>query len=268
MLNKLKLKKAYLLLVLAFLYAPIFILMLFSFNASRTRGTWGGFSLTWYFALFQDRNIAQALYNTVTIALLSATIAVIIGTLAAVGINNMRRGTKKIVLGLSSIPVANPDIVTGVSLLILYMSVFRLTDTGRLGYTTLLLAHIAFNIPYVILSVLPRFKHMDKHLYEAAMDLGASPGYAFLKVVVPQLMPGIITGWVLAFTLSVDDFMVSFFTTGAGVSNLSLIIFSMARTGVNPMINALSTLMFVFVMILLFIINKKGSMKLSKKMRG
>jgi len=259
-----RLSKAYLLTILTFLYAPIFILILFSFNASRTRGVWGGFSLHWYFALFNDRNIAQALYNTVTIGLLSATIAVIIGTLAAVGINNMRHGTKKIVLGISSIPVANPDIVTGVSLLILYMSVFRLVGAGRLGYTTLLLAHIAFNIPYVILSVLPRFKHMNGHIYEAALDLGASPCYAFLKVVVPQLMPGIITGWVLAFTLSVDDFMVSFFTTGAGVSNLSLIIFSMARTGVNPMINALSTLMFVFVMVLLAIINIRDSKKLRR----
>ena len=262
-----RLRKIYLLIILIFLYAPIFVLMLFSFNASRTMGAWGGFSLHWYAALFQDRNIAQALYNTVTIGLLSATIAAVIGTLAAVGINNMRRGTKKIVLGLSSIPVANPDIVTGISLLILYLSVFRLVGAGRLGYMTLLMSHIAFNIPYVILSVLPRFKYMNKHLYEAALDLGASPGYAFLKVVVPQLMPGIITGWVLAFTLSVDDFMVSFFTTGAGVSNLSLIIFSMARTGVNPMINALSTIMFVFVMVLLFIINMKDSIKL-KKLRG
>ena len=262
-----RLKKIYLFIILIFLYAPISVLMLFSFNTYRTMGTWGGFTLHWYAALFQDRHIAQALYNTVTIGLLSATIAAVIGTLAAVGINNMRRGTKKIVLGLSSIPVANPDIVTGVSLLILYLSVFRLVGAGRLGYMTLLMSHIAFNIPYVILSVLPRFKYMNKHLYEAALDLGASPGYAFLKVVVPQLMPGIVTGWVLAFTLSVDDFMVSFFTTGAGVSNLSLIIFSMARTGVNPMINALSTLMFVFVMVLLFIINMGDTIKL-KKLRG
>ncbi|MCL2617697.1 MAG: ABC transporter permease subunit, partial [Defluviitaleaceae bacterium] len=146
----------------------------------------------------------------------------------------------------------------------LYLSVFRLVGAGRLGYMTLLMSHVAFNIPYVILSVLPRFKHMNKHLYEAALDLGASPWYAFLKVVVPQLMPGIVTGWVLAFTLSVDDFMVSFFTTGAGVSNLSIVIFSMARTGVNPMINALSTLMFLFVIVLLFIINIRDS----KKLRG
>lgn len=255
-------KKIYLLSVLLFLYLPIAVLMVFSFNTYRTGGAWGGFSLQWYIALFNDSAVAQAVYNTITIAILSATIAAIIGTLAAIGINNMRKGTKKIVLGLSSIPVANPDIVTGISLLILYISVFRLFGAGTLGYTTLLLAHIAFNIPYVILSVLPRFKYMNPHIYEAAQDLGASPVIAFVKVMIPQLMPGIITGWMLAFTLSVDDFMVSFFTTGSGVSNLSILIFSMSRRGVNPMINALSTIMFIVVLGLLFLVNIRDSKKL------
>lgn len=255
-------KKAYLTSVLLFLYLPIAVLIIFSFNAYRTGGAWGGFSLDWYRALFRDGSVAQAVYNTVTIGIFSATFAVIIGTLAAVGINNMRGGSKRLVLGLSGMSVANPDIVTGISLLVLYISVFRLVGAGRLGYTTLLLSHIAFNIPYVVLSVLPRLKHMNTHIYEAAQDLGAPPAIAFLKVVVPQLMPGIITGWVLAFTLSVDDFMVSFFTTGSGVSNLSILIFSMSRRGVNPMINALSTIMFVVVLGLLFLVNLRDSKKL------
>ena len=257
-----KLKKLYLALILFFMYAPIAVLIIFSFNDSRSRSVWGGFTLHWYAELFNDRQVISALQNTIVIAILSSVIASIIGTLAAIGINNMRKNTKKIVLSISSIPVSNPDIVTGVSLMILYLSVFRLVGTGRLGFVTLLLSHIAFNIPYVILSVLPRLKNMDKNLYEAALDLGASPWYAFFKVVVPELKPGIITGMILAFTLSVDDFMVSFFTTGTGVSNLSILIFSMTRRGVNPMINALSTLMFVFVMTLLYFVNKRDSKKL------
>lgn len=261
------LKKSYLMIILFFLYAPIAVLIVFSFNAYTTVGAWGGFSLQWYRALLNDRQIGSAVYNTVTIGLLSATAASVIGTLAAVGINNMRSGRKKIILGINSIPVANPDIVTGVSLLILYIWVFRFMGAGQLGYMTLLLAHIAFNIPYVILSVLPRFKYMNEYIYEAAQDLGASPVYAFTRVVIPQLMPGIITGWILAFTLSVDDFMVSFFTTGSGVSNLSLVIFAMSRRGVNPMINALSTIMFVVVITLLFVVNMRDSKKL-KAQRG
>jgi len=260
--RNLKLKKIYLMAVLFFLYAPIVVLMVFSFNAYRTGGAWGGFSLQWYAELFNDRHIVQAVYNTISIGLLSATFAAFIGTLAAVGINNMRGGVRKIVLALNSIPVANPDIVTGVSLMILYISVFRLVGAGQLGYTTLLLAHIAFNIPFVILSVLPRLKYMNPHIYEAALDLGANPTHSFIKVVVPQLMPGIITGWVFAFTLSIDDFMVSFFTTGSGVSNLSILIFSMARRGVNPMINALSTIMFIVVMGLLFLVNLRDAKRL------
>lgn len=256
-----KLQKLYLSLILFFMYAPIAVLIIFSFNDSRSRGIWGGFTLRWYTELFNNRQIMEALYNTLIIAILSSLFATAIGTLAAVGINNMKKNTKKIILGLSSIPMSNPDIVTGVSLMILYISVFRLVGAGRLGFMTLLLSHIAFNIPYVIFSVLPRLKNMDNNLYEAALDLGATPLYAFFKVIVPQLMPGIFTGAIISFTLSVDDFMVSFFTTGTGVSNLSILIFSMARKGVNPTINALSTLMFVSIIILLYIINKRDSNK-------
>lgn len=258
----LKLQKFYLGLVLFFMYAPIVVLIIFSFNDSRVQGVWGNFTLHWYTELLRDREIVVALYNTLIISILSAIFATIIGTMAAIGINNMKKNTKKIVLSISSIPVSNPDIVTGVSLMILYITVFNLIGAGNLGFMTLLLSHIAFNIPYVILSVLPRLKNMDKNLYEAALDLGASPYYAFFKVVVPHLKPGIITGAILAFTLSIDDFMVSFFTTGTGVSNLSIVIYSMARRGINPMINALSTLMFIFVITLFYFINKRDSKKL------
>ena len=259
-------KKIYLSLVLLFMYIPIAVLIVFSFNANRLGNTWGGFSLHWYTELFQDRQINQALRNTISIGLISASVATIIGTLAALSIHNMRKNTRKIILTISSLPVATPDIVKGVSLMLLFVQFFTLSGSGRFGFGTLLLAHITFNIPYVVLTVLPRFRNMNHSLYEAALDLGANPIHAFLQAVIPQLMPGIITGWLLAFTMSIDDFMVSFFTTGAGVNNLSLTIFAMARRGVNPMINALSTLMFVFVMVLLLIINFRN-VKENKKER-
>ena len=256
-------KKFYLSLILIFLYAPIAVLIVFSFNANRVGTTWGGFSLHWYAEIFRDRAIINAIQNTFLIGIIASTVATILGTLAAVSINNMKKGSRKIILSISSLPVATPDIVIGVSLMILYVSFFALTGIrGRFGFTTLLLSHIAFCIPYVILTVFPRFKYMNASIYEAAMDLGASPMRAFFTAVIPQLMPGIITGFLLAFTMSIDDFMVSFFTTGSGVNNISLVVFSMARRGVNPTINALSTLMFVVVMAFLIIINLRDSKRL------
>jgi len=252
------LKKVYLYLVFLFLYAPIFVLVIYSFNDSKSRGHWGGFTLKWYAALFQDREIAQAVYHTVLIAIISSVVATIIGTAAAIGIQNMKKINKVIILNLSYLPVLNPDIVTGVSLMILFIFMKAFTGVG-LGFTTMLLAHITFNIPYVILSVMPKLKQLDKNLYEAALDLGAKPGYALRKVIIPEIMPGIITGFLLAFTLSIDDFVISFFTTGSGVSNLSIYIYSMARRGINPKINALSTIMFVLVLILLIIVNLRLS---------
>jgi len=248
-------KKFYLGLMLFFLYAPIFVLMAFSFNASPSRAHWGGFTLHWYRELFRDPNILLALSNTFTIALLSSVIAVFIGTIASIGINSLGIKTKSLVIGVTNLPVFNPEIVTGVSLMLLFLFAIRTAGFGGMGYMTLLLAHISFNVPYVILSVMPRLRRLDSNLYEAALDLGASPFQAFYKVILPEIKPGIITGAILAFTLSVDDFIVSFFTTGSGVSNLSIIIFSMARRGVNPRINALSTIIFVTVMVLLYIIN-------------
>lgn len=256
-----KIYAIYLGLILFFLYAPIFVLMVFSFNYVPSRNHWGGFSLRWYQELFHDPSIRLALTNTITIALLSSLIATVIGTMAAIGINSLGRKSKSVIIGVTNLPVFNPEIVTGVSLMLLFVFAIQIAGFGRMGYMTLLLAHISFNVPYVILSVMPRLRRLDGNLFEAALDLGASPIYAFFKVILPEIRPGIVTGALLAFTLSVDDFIVSFFTTGSGVSNLSILIFSMARRGVNPRINALSTLIFVTVMVLLYFINKRDSLR-------
>lgn len=202
----------------------------------------------------------RALYYTMIIAVLSAVIATVIGTAAAISIHNMRKLKKKIVMNITYIPVVNPEIVTGLSLMLLFIF-----TNFQLGFISLLLAHITFNIPYVILSVLPKLKQLDKNLYEAALDLGATPFYAYRKVVLPEIMPGIITGLLLAFTLSVDDFVISFFTTGSGVSTLSIIVYSMARRGINPKINALSSLLFLTVLILLVIVNFRSGENKNKE---
>ncbi|WIF95517.1 ABC transporter permease [Caminicella sporogenes] len=245
-------KRLYTFLIYLFLYAPILILMFFSFNKSRFRGNWGGFTLKWYKALFQDAQIMSSLYYTISIAIISSIVATVIGTAAAIGIYKMDRKMKNLILNLTYIPVLNADIVTGVSLMILFIFIKL-----PLGFLSLLIAHITFNIPYVILSVLPKLRQLDNNIYEAALDLGATPGYAMRKVILPEIMPGIITGALLSFTLSIDDFVISFFTTGSGVSNLSITIYSMARRGINPKINALSTLMFIAVLSLLFVINMR-----------
>lgn len=256
------LKKIYAILIYLFLYAPIIILVVFSFNASKSRGTWSGFTLKWYLELFRDRQIMKSLYYTMIVAVLSSLIATIIGTAAAISIHKMKNFKKTIIMNLTYLPVVNPDIVTGLSLMILFIF-----TRFPLGFISLLLAHITFNIPYVILSVLPKLKQLDKHLYEAALDLGATPWYAYKKVILPEIMPGIITGLLLAFTLSVDDFVISFFTTGSGVSTLSITIYSMARRGINPKINALSTLLFLTVLLLLIIVNMRMSGESTKKER-
>ncbi|NMB95696.1 MAG: ABC transporter permease, partial [Clostridiaceae bacterium] len=201
------LKKVYLYLVFIFLYAPIAVLVIYSFNDSKSRGRWGGFTLKWYAELFNDREIAQAVYNTILIAVISSIVATIIGTAAAIGIQNMKKIKKAIILNLSYLPVLNPDIVTGVSLMILFIFMKAYTGMG-LGFITMLLAHITFNIPYVILSVMPKLKQLDRNMYEAALDLGAKPGYALRKVIIPEIMPGIFTGLLLSFTLSIDDFVI------------------------------------------------------------
>lgn len=246
------LKRLFVFCVLAFLYAPILVLIVYSFNASRLRGSWDGFTLGWYQALFRDREVLRALYHTVLVAVLATVISTVVGTLASFGIHSLGRRGKSVILNLNYLPVLNPDIVTAVSLMLLFGFMGL-----NFGFGTLLMGHISFTVPYVVLSVLPKLGQMDPNLYEAALDLGAEPGTALRKVVLPEISPGIVTGALLAFTLSIDDFVISFFTTGHGVANLSTMIFSMARRGINPVINALSTLMFIVMIALLLVINRK-----------
>lgn len=233
--------------------------MVLSFNNTKTRSRWGGFTGKWYVSLFQNKEIMNALYTTLIIALLSALIATLIGTLAALGMQVMRSRTRTLFMGITNIPMLNADIVTGVSLMLLFIA-FRFT----LGFKTILLAHITFNIPYVILSVMPKLKQTNKRTYEAALDLGASPLYAFVKVVLPDIMPGIFSGFLLAFTMSLDDFVITHFTKGPGVDTLSTKIYSEVRKGIKPEMYALSTLMFVTVLILLILINLSPADKRQK----
>ena len=257
---KKKLQNLYLLLIVIFLYAPIMTLMVLSFNSSRTRAKWGGFTGKWYVSLFQDEAIMSTLYNTLIIALLSALIATVIGTLASIGIQSMNRKFRTFMLGVTNIPMLNADIVTGVSMMLLFIA-FRMT----MGFTTILIAHITFNIPYVILSVMPKLKQTNRRTYEAALDLGASPIYAFFKVVFPDILPGILSGFLLAFTMSLDDFVITHFTKGPGIDTLSTKIYSEVRKGIRPEIYALSTIMFVTVLFLLFLINLKPEKEVHEK---
>lgn len=240
----------YLVLIMIFLYAPIATMMVLSFNTSKSRTQWGGFTLHWYSEMFASRNIMAALHNTLLIALLSAAIATVIGVAACVAINSMGAAPKAIVMGITNIPMLNADIVTGISLMLAFIA-FGIS----LGFKTILIAHITFNIPYVILSVMPKLKQTSRSTYEAAMDLGAGPVYAFFKVVFPDILPGVLSGFLLAFTMSLDDFIITHFTKGAGINTLSTLIYSEVRRGIRPSMYALSTVIFVAVLILLIITN-------------
>ena len=261
------LQNIYLSLIIFLLYAPIVTLVVLSFNNSKTRAKWGGFTGKWYISLFQNEQIMSALYTTLVIALLSALIATLIGTAAAIGIQGMKRKSRTIAMGITNIPMLNTDIVTGISLMLLFIAVGSglkyLGINFSLGFATVLIAHITFNIPYVILSVMPKLKQTKRSTYEAALDLGASPIYAFFKVVFPDILPGVFSGFLLAFTMSLDDFVITHFTKGPGVDTLSTKIYSEVRKGIKPEMYALSTLLFVSVLILLILINvspnKKGS---------
>ena len=249
-------KKIYLILMLFYLYAPIMVLVVLSFNEARSRVVWGGFSLKWYADLFSNQAVLSALRTTLFIAFVSALAATVLGTLACLGINRMRRVPRTIVMGMNNIPMMNADIVTGIALMLCFMA-FGLT----LSLNTVLLAHITFNVPYVILSVMPKVRQMEGSTYEAALDLGASPVYAFFKVVLPDLLPGILSGFLMAFTMSLDDFVITHFTTGAGVNTLSTLVYSEVRRGIKPTMFALSTLMFVSVLVLLILINVRPQKK-------
>lgn len=268
------------LLVFLFLYLPIFVLIVFSFNASKSRSVWSGFTLDWYKELFQNSMILDALWVTLAVSILAAVISTIIGTAAAIGFTNFRRRSRTVVTTINNIPLTNADIITGVSMMLLFVFAGQaLADFSgwlnnqewavnanlwfdfsfNLGFLTLLIAHITFDIPYVIVAVLPKIRQLDPNLAEAALDLGATRWTAFRKVVLPELMPGIVNGLLIAFTMSIDDFVISYFTAGSQVSTLSMVVYSMVRRRVSPEINALSTLMFAAVLILLVVINLRQS---------
>ena len=236
--------------ICVFLYAPIFTLMVLSFNESKSMAKWGGFSLRWYQEMFQDEAIREAIWNTLAIALISAVVATLLGTLACIGIQKMKSSSRAVIMMLNNIPMVNSDIVTGISLMLIFVA-FGIS----LNRNTVLIAHITFCIPYVMLSVLPKMKQAGKTTYEAALDLGATPIQAFIKVVLPEIRPGIVSGFLMAFTMSVDDFIITHFTRGAGVNTLSTLIYSQVKVGIRPSIYALSTVMFATVLILLIVAN-------------
>lgn len=253
----------YLTAIFVFTYLPIFVLIVFSFNSGRSTGVWEGFSLKWYEELINDARIQAALLTTIIVAISSAVISTVFGTVSAIGIFYMKKMPKNIIMNITNIPILNADIITGVSLLLLY-NILGID----LGYASLIIAHISFNIPYVILSVMPKLKQMDNNIYEAALDLGATPTKALVNVIVPQIMPGIVSGFLLALTMSMDDFVISLFTSGPVVSTLSLEIYSMTKRGITPEINALSTIIFVIVIAVLLISNLKNPQADKKKRRA
>ena len=244
------LQKIYLGLIFFLLYAPIVTLIVLSFNNSKTRAKWGGFTLKWYSELFQNEQIMSALYTTLIIALLSAGIATVIGTAASIAIQGMKNRWRTLYMGLTNIPMMNAEIVMGISLMLLFIAIHV-----TLGFGTILIAHITFNIPYVILSVSPKLRQTSKHTYEAAMDLGASPLQAFFKVIFPDIMPGVLSGFMLAFTMSLDDFVITHFTKGPGIDTLSTKIYTEVRKGIKPEMYALSTILFTTVLVLLILVN-------------
>lgn len=249
-----KLGKIYMALVLFFLYIPIFVLIVFSFNETKSRSVFSGFTLDWYVRLFNNRIIISSLVNTIIIACLASVISTVLGTLAAIGINSMKKIPKAVVMNVTNMPIINPEIVTGVSLMLLFVF-FAARMNLEFGFTTLLIAHITFDVPYVILNVMPKFNQMNPHIYEAAQDLGCSPFKAFRKVVLPEIMPGVVSGFLMSFTYSLDDFVISYFTSGSTSQTLPITIYSMTRRKVSPEINALSTLIFIAVVIVLIVKN-------------
>ena len=258
--------RLYMALIFLFLYAPIVVLIVFSFNDTKTmsRSVWSGFTFRWYARLWEDSMIQQAVWNTLLIAVLSALIATVFGTVAAVGLYRMRGWRKKVMMNLTNFPMVNPEIVTGVSMMLLFVFMAQVFKIGSLGMWSILIAHVTFCLPYVILSVLPKLAQMDKNLFEAAQDLGCPPLQAFRKVVVPQIMPGIVTGMIMAFTLSIDDFVITYFCSGT-TQTLPIYIYSMTKRRVSPEINALSTVLFVVILLLLVLTNLHGGKEKKKK---
>jgi spermidine/putrescine transport system permease protein len=255
------LSRSYLGLLLVMLYAPILIIIIFSFTEAKVLGNWTGFSMKLYGSLFNGgvhHSLISALWNTLIIGLVAALASTILGTMAAIGIYNLRPGPRKVIQAINTLPILNPDIITAISLFLLFVSmgIFQ-------GYTTVILAHITFCTPYVVLSVLPCLRRMNENLYEAALDLGATPFFALRKILLPELKPGMISGFILAFTLSIDDFVVTLFTIGnEGLETLSTYIYADARKGgLTPELRPLSAIIFITVLILLLVINQRAAKK-------
>lgn len=248
--------RIYMGLIFLFLYLPILVLIVLSFNNSKSRVKWGGFTLKWYASCFQDETIMNALGMTLQITLCAAILSTVIGTLAAIGISAMKKKNKAIMLGATNIPLLNADIVTGISMMLLFVKFMNL------GFTTVLIAHITFDIPYVILNVLPKLSQANRSTYEAALDLGATPLYAFFKITWSEIKAGVFSGFLMAVTMSLDDFSITFFTKGAGVNTLSTMLYTELRKGIRPELYALSTLLFLFAFLLLLCMNyRSGSFK-------
>lgn len=248
--------------VILFLYAPIVYTIIFSFNESKSLTRFSGFSLKWYEKMFSNSTMMEALIYTIVCAVLATLISTIVGTITAIGLSKSRRIVKSVVEQVNQLPIMNPEIVTAIGLLMLFSAVHI-----EKGFFTMLLAHIMFCIPYVILSIMPKLRSLNPNIAEAAMDLGATPWQALVKVIVPQLMPGIISGALIAFTMSFDDFVISYFVTGNGVSNISILVYTESRR-VNPSINALSTLIVAIITVALILVNVIPGLATKKKSKG
>lgn len=250
---KKSIERIYLAVIFLFLYLPILVLIVLSFNDSKSRVVWGGFTFKWYASCFTDETIMNALFTTLQITLVAAVVSTIIGTLGAIGIHAMKRRNRSIMLGATNIPMLNADIVTGIAMMLLFV---KFTN---LGFVTVLIAHITFDIPYVILNVLPKLNQASYYTYEAALDLGASPLYAFWKITWPEIKSGVFSGFLMAVTMSLDDFSITFFTKGAGVNTLSTMLYTELRKGIRPELYALSTLLFLLAFLLLLMMNYRSN---------
>ncbi len=262
--------RIYLVFIFILLYAPIAVLIIFSFNNSRTRAKWGGWTLKWYLQMFQDETIMAALWNTLTVAVLSALISTILGLMASLCLNSMTMRRRNIVMSVLNIPMLNAEIVTGISLMLLFIAIGQFLShwgyTIEFGFMTVLIGHITFNLPYTVLSILPKLRQLNVSAYEAALDLGASQWMAFRKVIMPDILSGVLTGFMMAMTMSLDDFVITHFTKGPGFDTLSTKIYTEVRKGIKPAMYALSTLLFVSVLILILIFGRGRKPKTVRKL--
>ena len=255
-------KNIYLALIIIFFYLPIIYVVIFSFNSSKSLSSFTGFSLQWYEKMFSNRTMLESIYYTVLVAVIATVVSTIFGTISAIGLSKQSRGIKELVKQINNLPMLNPDIVTAISLM-LFFSILSIQS----GFFTLLLSHIIFCIPYVFLSVTPRLRSLDENTIEAALDLGCTPFQAIVKVIVPQIMPGILSGALVAFTMSFDDFIISYFTTGPGINNISTYVYSSVKR-INPSVNALSTIIIVVITIIITIVNVVPMIRNRKKVKN